>query len=119
MMRKALNHFTIYALLLPITASCVAVDTRSCSVLSDLSTRQALLEQLRPVVERPSKNGRTYSFDAVLALYDLIYKECEASYVITFEPITNPNPTTVFTGGVEQYIIYKNGGKVVGPLTER
>ena len=113
---RLLSNITLYALLACIIASCSPVDTRNCSVLSDISLSKALLAKLRPVIDHPSKTGRIYSFDVMLERYEPVFNECEFLFAVTLKPITNPNSTTVFTGGTEQFIIYKNGGKVAGPF---
>jgi hypothetical protein len=109
---------TLFALIVSL-ASCGPIDTRSCKILLDKKQQYELLERLRPVVEAKSSNGSTYPFEVQLERYEPVFRECSNFYEVKFEAIANPNSTTVFTGSDEQYLIYKTGNQVVGPLVFR
>lgn len=94
-------------------------DTTRCTVVSDEAVQKALLDDVRPSVDKIPTRGGHDTTENMLSTYNPVFHECQYNYVVTFDAVTNPNSTTVFTGSDEQYLVYKNGRGVVGPLDDR
>jgi hypothetical protein len=109
---------TLFALIVSLT-SCGPIDTRSCKILLDKKQQYELLERLRPVIESPLVTGRVYLFEWKLERYEPVFRECSNFYEVKFVANANPTPTTFFTGSSEQYLIYKTGNQIAGPLVYR